>query len=255
MEERKSGMAEEMVAQEYYCSFDTGQIGSFYTQEMQRMRADKRIGDFPWMPDEQAVSVWDLGFRDDNFIIFAQPDGDYCRIIDCIGGSGRALPHWVKTVKEQPYVYARHWAPHDIEQHDYSTGMERIDVARKLGINFDVAPDMSLQDGIESTRTFLSRVRINESQCGPLIAALENYRREYDAKLKVFRKNPLHDWSSHAADCFRYLALSWHLNRWTDTVGAEVKSRFKVIRSLDAGPKRRTLPRSSFQHPFRGTRS
>lgn len=231
-EERRNGMDEELIQQEFYCSFDTGQVGAYYTNELARMHADNRIGDFPWMPDVQTTSVWDLGIGDDNFIIFAQPDGDYCRIVDCMGGSGRGLPSWIKSVKEQPYVYSRHWAPHDIEVRDYSTELRRHETARRLGIDFDAAPDLPLQDGIDAARTFMQRCRINQETCGPLVNALENYRREYDPRLKVHRDRPLHDWSSHPADCFRYLALSWDLNRWHRGLFSDTGSRFKVIRSM-----------------------
>ena len=41
------------------------------------------------------------------------------------------------------------------------------------------------------------------------IAALEQYRREWDEDKKAFRANEVHDWTSHPADAFRYLAVSW----------------------------------------------
>jgi phage terminase large subunit len=40
------------------------------------------------------------------------------------------------------------------------------------------------------------------------IDALKLYRSEYDDKLQVLRPRPVHDWTSHAADAFRYLALT-----------------------------------------------
>jgi hypothetical protein len=214
-EERASGMREDMIQQEYFCSFDTGLVGAYYTNEMNLANVQGRIGEFPWMPNELTMSVWDLGMRDDNFIIYAQPDGDFARIIDIDSGSGRGLPSWIKTVREQPYIYERHFAPADIHVRDYSgTSEERIEVARKLGIDFDEVPDMSLQDGIESARTFIHRCKFNEKTCGPLLDALTSYRREFDEKLKIYRERPLHDWASHGADDFRYLSLSWHLCRW-----------------------------------------
>ena len=41
------------------------------------------------------------------------------------------------------------------------------------------------------------------------IEALKLYRREWDSDKKVFRDKPLHDWTSHAADAARYMAISW----------------------------------------------
>jgi hypothetical protein len=34
---------------------------------------------------------------------------------------------------------------------------------------------------------------------------------EWDEALRTFRKTPLHNWASHEADAFRYLAMSWRL--------------------------------------------
>ena len=39
------------------------------------------------------------------------------------------------------------------------------------------------------------------------VDALRNYCREFDDKTKAFRLKPLHNWASHGADAFRYLAL------------------------------------------------
>src|SRR5690606_30702887 len=67
---------------------------------------------------------------------------------------------------------------------------------------------ITIVDGIEAVRSAFSRIWIDEKSCAPLIKALENYRQEYDVKRKVYKDHPLHDWSSHFADCARYLCIS-----------------------------------------------
>jgi phage terminase large subunit len=44
-------------------------------------------------------------------------------------------------------------------------------------------------------------------RCGDGIEALRQYHYEYDEDTKAFGLKPEHDWSSHTADAFRYLAL------------------------------------------------
>ena len=39
------------------------------------------------------------------------------------------------------------------------------------------------------------------------IEALMHYRRDYNSRLNEFKPTPVHDWASHGADAFRYLAL------------------------------------------------
>ncbi len=86
--------------------------------------------------------------------------------------------------------------------------MTRIEKARQLGVKFTVAPSLSIEDGIESIRSAFSRIWIDETNCKQFIKAVENYRQEYDHKKKIYRSNPLHDWSSHWCDNLRYLAIT-----------------------------------------------
>jgi phage terminase large subunit len=39
------------------------------------------------------------------------------------------------------------------------------------------------------------------------LESLRQYRREYDENKRTFKPTPLHDWTSHDADAFRYLAV------------------------------------------------
>ena len=105
------------------------------------------------------------------------------------------------------YVYGDHIAPHDIQVRDFSTGKSRIEVARELGIRFRMVPQLRIDDGIEAARSILPRCYFDENKCDRLIEALRQYRKDYDEKNKTFRDRPLHDWTSHPADAFRYLAL------------------------------------------------
>jgi hypothetical protein len=57
-------------------------------------------------------------------------------------------------------------------------------------------------------RSLFSRLWIDENNCSTLLKSLENYRQEYDSKKRVYKPRPLHDFSSHAADAMRYLAVS-----------------------------------------------
>jgi len=236
--ELDAGMDPLLAMQEFYCSFDAGLQGAYYTTQLNNAEREGRIGDFPWIPDKPVSTVWDLGIGDDNFIIFFQEDGPWCRIIDVMRGSGKSMEEWIRDIDRMKYVYDMHWAPHDIESREYTTGKTRKEYAASLGIHFDVTPKVSLEDGISAARVFFNRVRINESTCEDLIDALQSYRREYDQKRGVFKERPLHDWASHGADAFRYLALAWEegMGRDIDEV-LEYKRRRgrpKVIRAFDS---------------------
>jgi hypothetical protein len=78
-------------------------------------------------------------------------------------------------------------------------------------------PELSLQDGIQALRMAFPRMWFDKTQCAEGIEALKLYRREWDSDKKVFRDKPLHDWTSHAADAARYMAIAWQAERPAET--------------------------------------
>lgn len=206
-EKRDGLMSEDLILQEYFCSFDLGIEGSYYGKYMDKMRLEQRIGEVPWDPSSLVYTAWDLGVRDLTCIIFFQTIGQTVRIIDCYENSKFGLEHYVKEVINKPYAYGKHIAPHDIKVQEFGSGLTRIEKARQLGIKFTIAPDLSIEDGIEAVRSTLPRVWI-DSKCQSVIKALDNYRQEYDPKKKTYKQHPLHDIHSHMADAFRYLSIS-----------------------------------------------
>jgi len=201
-------MSDDLIQQEYYCSFDLGVEGSYYAKYIDRIRIKGQIGMVPWENGFKVHSVWDLGVRDSTTIIMFQIIGQSIRIIDCYENSKVGLEHYVKVLEQKPYVWGKHIAPHDIRVKEFGSGMTRLEKAKQLGINFTIAPDVGIEDGIEAVRAALSKIWIDEKACSPLIKALENYRQEYDHKRKVYASHPLHDWSSHFSDAMRYLCIS-----------------------------------------------
>lgn len=221
-EERKT-VSEDMIQQEWYCSFTLGVEGSYYAKYIDRMRIEERIGRVVWDSSKKVHTAWDLGVRDSTAIIFFQLNGNAIQIIDFYERNKEGLEHYIKLLESKPYQYGRHIAPTDIHVKEFGTGMTRLEKARALGISFVVAPSVSIMDGIEAVRTVLGRTWIDDIKCEMLIKHLENYRQEFDEKRKVYKNNPLHDFTSHAADAARYMALS--LSKLSDGLTAEELDR------------------------------
>lgn len=218
--ERAEGiMSEDLIQQEYYTSFEMGVEGSYYAKYMDRMRVKGQIGLVPWEPGFKVHLAIDIGVRDSTCLIWFQTIGQVVRIIDCYDKNKEGLEHYVGVIDSKPYSMGKFIAPHDIKVKEFGTGMTRLEKARQLGINFTVAPDLSVMDGIEAVRSTLPKVWIDEEKCKPLIKALEGYRQEFDAKRRVYKPNPLHDQNSHYADAMRYLAIS--LPKTRDGMSAE----------------------------------
>ncbi len=208
-EERDSGMTEDMIQQEFYCSFIAAIQGSIYWEQINKAELNNQFVDVPYDPSMLVHTVWELGKNDTNCIGFYQTNGITWRKIDYLSGNRKGLPDWIKLVKEKPYNYGKHFAPHDIKVSDYAlTGNQsRWDVAKGLGIKFEMIPNLSIQDGINAGGMFFSKLYIDKTKCADFIEAIPQYTREYDEKKKDFKDTPYHDWTSHFADEHRYAAL------------------------------------------------
>jgi hypothetical protein len=204
---RKSMTAEQYDA-EYECSFDAPVVGAYFGREMRYAEEQKRICGVPWQPQLPVYTAWDLGIGDSTAIWMVQLVGRECHLIDYIENSGVGLDWYARELDRKPYKYGEHILPHDAEVKELGTGRSRVETLDSLGIrNRRIIPAQSVADGINAARVLIPTCWFDAERCERGINALRNYRREYDDKLKAFKDRPLHDWSSHGADAFRYLAL------------------------------------------------
>ena len=208
LDDAKKSMTADQYAQEYECSFEAAIIGAIYTKELQEMRGDARVTTIPHDPSIPVHTAWDLGVGDATSIIFWQQHGFQVRVIDCYEASGEGLPHYAGILQQKGYIYGTHWAPHDIRVREIGSGRSRIETAASLGITFEVAPQVSLEDGIHAARMITPRVWIDERKCRLLIEALQHYRWEQNRSTGELKPRPVHDWASHFADAYRYMALA-----------------------------------------------
>jgi phage terminase large subunit len=209
LESLKAGLTEEQYAQEFECSFEAAVIGAYYGKLMAQADADKRITGVPYEPTAQVYTAWDLGIADATAIWFAQVVGREIRIIDYYEATGADLGHYVREINNRNYSYGGHFVPHDAQAKELGTGKSRLEVLETLGLkNIRVAPMHRVEDGINAVRVMLPRCWFDATKCSRGIDALKLYRAEYDDKLQTLKPRPVHDWASHGADAFRYLAMT-----------------------------------------------
>jgi len=187
-------------------AFDAAVEGAFYAKEIAAARREKRIGKVAYEPDLPVHTGWDLGVDDATSIWFFQVYRREVRFIDYLEDSGEGLAYYARMLQERKYVFGEHYAPHDIRVREMGTGKTRLAMASALGINFQIAPKLAVADGVEQVRTLLVRASFDEEKCEKGLAALQNYRREWDEKLGVYKPRPLHDWASNGADAMRIVA-------------------------------------------------
>jgi phage terminase large subunit len=206
LDDAKRSMSEDQYAQEFECSFDAAVPGAYYAKLIQQLEDDKRITRVAHDPALRVATAWDLGIGDSTAIWFAQTLGNEVRLIDYYEASGVGLDHYAKVLKEKRYIYRDHILPHDANAKELGTGRARVETLESLGIEGRVLPIQSVDDGINSARMLLPRCWFDAEKCGRGLEALRQYRCDFDEKLKAFKPRPRHDWTSHAADAFRYLA-------------------------------------------------
>ena len=201
-------MTKDEYLQEYECSWDAAIKGAFYADDLDRAKTEQRICKVPYDNNLPVHTSWDIGFRDDTAIIFFQLFGKEVRIIDYYSNSGMTVADYAKILQDKGYQYGDHYFPWDAKIKPMSSGKSTIDVARDYGIIAKLTPSLSVLDGINQARLLFNRCWFDDEKAADLLNCLSSYRREYNDKNQTFRANPLHDWSSHGADSFRYACIS-----------------------------------------------
>ena len=202
-----------LFLQEYHCNFTVPIAGAYYADHLMRAYRDGRVGPVPHEDRLVVDTWWDLGINDRTSIWLTQSVGQELRVIDYMEGTGQGLPFYISKLKEKPYIYGIHTAPHDIEVRELTSGRSRRDTAESLGISFRVAPRLPLADGIDAVRSLFGMCWFDREKCADGLSALKSYRKTYDEKRKTYLNQPYHDWSSNAADAFRTLAVAVDFKR------------------------------------------
>ena len=205
-DERAAGMPEEVIQQEYFCSFDAAVVGSYFGKHIAQAKEDGRIGRVPWEPRLPVKTGWDLGMDDSTVIWFGQQVNKEIRLIDRISCRGEGLEYYAKQLKEKPYTYDDHFLPHDVAVREMGTGRSRQEVLEGLiKQRVTIVPRQSVEDGIQAVRTLLPRMYFDETKTEDGFEALALYRSEYNEQKRIYV--PVHDWTSHDADAMRTFAL------------------------------------------------
>ena len=204
----KAQMGDAKYKQEFECDWIANIEGAVYGEIIKSLEEKKQITRIAYDPALEVHTAWDLGVDDSTAIVFYQLLGNQILIIDYYENNREGLPHYVQVVKDKDYVYGEHFAPHDIEVTEFSTGKTRREVAYQLGIRFKILPKINLEDGIHNLKMVLPKCWFDIENTKPLIDALRHHHRKYNEKMKMFSNKPVKDWSSHAADAARYMALS-----------------------------------------------
>jgi hypothetical protein len=233
-EQRDLNIPEEIIQQEYYCSFEAGMVGSYYSEAISKLEKEGRaVKDLSmYNPDLPVYTAWDIGFSDSMSIWYFQIEKKRINVIEYNEFVGRSLiecchivnAKWDKLREEcgwaddlvsktmalyqhhENYSYKTHFGPHDLDQTDISIGVTRRSVAKQHGLKFRLVPRTDVQSGIDLVRRILINCHFELTRTNDGLRALKEYHKEWNESKQMYEEKPCHDWSSHGADGFRYLA-------------------------------------------------
>ncbi len=203
----RAEMGEDKYQQEFECSFHAAVEGSYYGKLMNDLEEKCRLVEVTRDDLCQTFTAWDLGMGDSTSIWVAQTTGQEVRIMDYVENHGQGLDWYVNWIKDNNWTNASHKLPHDVAVRELGTGKSRLEMLQGAGLNVDVLPRLSVDDGIQSVRRLLPKCWFNMPKVRQGVDCLRNYRREFDEKRNVYYEKPLHNWASHGADALRYLAI------------------------------------------------
>lgn len=200
-------MSDNEYEQEFECSFLAAITGAYYAKEMLAAEDEGRVTTVAYDKRYPVIAAMDLGWSDLTVTWYAQVTGNQIWLIDVDAWRHTSLPDIIDDMRSKPYRIDTALVPHDITHTELGTGQSRQEILWSKGLEHIVVPMHKIEDGREAVRAMLPRCAFDRERCNVGVEALAQYRTEYDTLLRVSKRQHVHDWTSHYADGFRYLAF------------------------------------------------
>jgi hypothetical protein len=221
--DRDSGMTEGLIQQEYYCSFDYGMMGSYYSAVLNEIERDGHFKRSLFNRDNEVHIVLDPGYHTAIWLFqYYDPDVSVMRYHEDQGvgidSYGALLRKWEQLHK---YNYGKVYVPCDMDNNAQrvTRGETALEILREIG--FDVVPlpreSSVVNEGIPRTGRFLKRCWVDYEMCEHGIDRLRLYHESQNEAMSseenfVTRGTPAKDGNDHAADAMRYMSLAFELD-------------------------------------------
>ena len=206
--------------------------GAVYAKELRQTQIDGRIRQLSWDRQIPVSTYWDLGRGDGTAIWFIQRAGMQWKILNYYFITGQDITHFVKVLKELPYVYDFIYLPWDGNSKVIHAQLSvKQTLLKYFPDKVRVTKKTSISDGINAARSIFNRCWFDEINTKDGINGLRKYA--YEIKDGNYSKRPLHNWASHSADAFRNFAIN--INYPNDDFDEEPRGISRVMRKLTTG--------------------
>lgn len=216
-EDRRAGMPEYLIQQEYYGVVQINQETKYFANGIKYVLENNKLIPELLIPGGNVYSAFDIGINDCTAIVLFQVkrvDG-YIRpiIIGYMESNNKDLAFYVTEIRRfcnrYNLPFKDHFVPHDGQKRDFNTGKNTIDFMSEMGEYAYVVPrPTSKENAIEAMRRKLFVCDFNKENTQRLIDCLSNYSKEFDAKMGTYKNKPLHNWASHGVDAFQTMTLA-----------------------------------------------
>lgn len=200
-------MTEDLFQQEYECNPNIGRPGAIYAKEVSQAEADGRVQAFS--PDKGALihTTWDIGSPENTEVIYFQRVGPWLYIVDHDRGLRLTTAERVAHMNAKGYSFGVHCLPHDAAS-KRPGGLSFVEELASAGLNNVVVIPRTddPERRINRMREMFPNIYFNEPTTKELLVSLEAYHRKEDIKTATIQSVIVHDWASHGADCFGYIA-------------------------------------------------
>jgi uncharacterized protein (DUF2164 family) len=213
-EDRKAGMPEFLIQQEYYSIITVQHERLYFSREMQNLDENQRIIPELILANTLVYAFYDLGINDSTAVILAQLDlMNNPHIIYYLEANNHPIQYYIDAAHRfcnKHYLRLhRHFLPHDGKSRDKATSKTTQDIFQELGEAAYCVPKPSRKiDAIHLMRRMLYRTKFNQENTARLIDCLSNYSKVFDEKNNIYKDHPLHDWTSHAVDAYQTMTLA-----------------------------------------------
>ncbi len=250
LEAARRDMTPEQYEQEFECSFEAAILGAYYGKEIAEAERSGRIGAVPVDRNVKVQTAWDLGVRDSTAIWFFQVVESEVHVIDYYESHSQALSHYDAVIRSKGYDIEADWLPHDAKARELGTNRTLVETLMALKRRPRIVPMHEVLDGVNAGRLTIARCWFDADNCKQGLEALRQYRADYDDKTRAFKNAPKHDWTSHAADAFRYLAMAYRKIKpkveapkprhvWVGQEEGSIRSTLTVRQMIERQAKRR----------------
>jgi len=209
LDDARKQMTPEEYEQEFECSFEAAILGAYYGKELAAAEREGRICAVPVDPSYPVHTAWDFGLRDPTSVWFFQVTGQGVRFVDFFESPDLNVPQMRDLINDRGYWYGSHIGPHDME-HRTRTETTLVTLKKLMtfaGLDFIVADRSPLMAGIHAAKMMLPTCWFDSVKCKQGIETLKLYRQRQDPNTGTWSNIPVHDWTSHASDAFRYAAV------------------------------------------------